>query len=95
MAIVIRECVGIERNTLKNDNGVERTFTKIYALEPFPTGDNVVGMKTCEIGTYEKVTLKVGDKFKAYYDKRTFRDRQTGEEKSYPVLAELEVVKPI
>lgn len=94
MGIVIRECVGIEKNTFKDKDGKEKTFTRIYALEPFPTGDNVVGMKTWDLGTYDDVSLKVGDKFKAYFDKRTYRDRQTGEEKSYPVLAELQIVKP-
>lgn len=94
MAVVIRECVGIERNTFKDAKGVEKTFTRVYALEPFPTDENVVGMKTWDVGTYENVTLKVGDKFKAYFDKRTYRERETGKEIDYPVLAEIVVVKP-
>ena len=84
--VAIKECVGIKTFT-KADGKVGTT---IFYVEPFPVNqENVIGMQTGDIFTYEDVSfLKVGDKFKAYYDKATF----AGEERA--ILADLVVCNP-
>jgi hypothetical protein len=94
MAITIKECVGIKKNESER-NGVKRVATTIYYLEPFPENDkDVNGMTTGQIFTYQQFNLKVGDKFKAYYDKGQFWDSAAGKFVDRPVLAEIQVLKP-
>jgi hypothetical protein len=94
MAITIKECVGIKKQ-VSEKNGVKRVATTIYYIEPFPENDkDVNGMTVGEIFTYQKFDLKVGDKFKAYYDKGEFWDSAVGKFVDRPVLAEIQVVKP-
>lgn len=82
--IKTKECVGI--NTFTSKTG--KKGTQIYFLEPFDQNmENALGMKAGEIFTYNEVSLKVGDRFKAFYDSFTFN----GE--SRPVLAEIQVVE--
>jgi hypothetical protein len=94
MSIAIKECVGIKKSDYEK-NGVKRTATTIFFIEPFPDSEKcVTGMTTGEIFTYQNFNVKVGDKFKAYYDKGQFWDSSVSKFVDRPVLAEIQVVKP-
>lgn len=81
--IKVKEVVGISTYENKKNGKIGTT---IHYIEPFDVGaDNVLGMMAGSMFTYleQAQELKIGDKFKAYYDSMTFN----GESK--PVLAEI------
>lgn len=96
MAIVVKECVGIKISKFEDRNTHKEIETReIFYIEPFPDDKDVVGMACGSLRTASvKTDLKVGDKFKAYYDSQKRWNPDLKKFVDVPVLVDLVIVNP-